>query len=94
MYGKSHPQTYGKGALNKQFWGIEKTLRKAMAYNNELIIHGRQQMSKGFYNIPWESIEVHGTPWIDMHGIPWTGGRDRKHVFSSLRLPAASNGIP
>ena len=38
-------------------------------------------------------IEVHGTPWIDMHGIPWTGGRDRKHEFSCLHLPADSNGI-
>ena len=46
-----------------------------------------------FHNAPRESIEFHGTPWIDMHGIPWTGGRDRKHVFSCLRLLAARNGI-
>ena len=54
------------------------------------IIHRWQEISNEFYNTPWESIVVHGTPWIDMHGIPQTGGRDRKHLFSCLRLPAAA----
>ena len=40
----------------------------------QCIIHRWQEISMEIHKPPRESIEFHGTPWIDMNWIPWNGG--------------------
>ena len=64
-------QTYEKGALSKPFWGVEKTLGKAMAYNNELFIDGKKcpRNSTILLGNPLKFTELHGLICMEFHGL-------------------------